>query len=158
MGVFGKDAPTVPRELHDMIVRQYEQQLERLHRTAERSITKEAHDSVVAALTNQLSSAMAMIDKLQDQARTTLTETLAIKRSQMDMAPKEFDASTMGAMAGLGPKTEAAIEEFCNGDPQIRKDLIHQAHVDALGIKARGGMPEDIDTEVADLIRRGDTV
>jgi hypothetical protein len=145
---------TIPLDVHDRVVAQLERQLASAQRTSERHVAREVHEAVVAGLMNQLSAANAMIEKLQAQLQSTVTETLAIKRGELNMGDKDFKFEE--AMSGLGPKTEAAIEEFAAGDPQTRKYLIHQAKVDALGYKARGSTPEEVDGEVAELIRRGD--
>jgi hypothetical protein len=58
-------------------------------------------------------------------------------------------------MAGLGPRTQMAIEEFSAGDLGLRRDLIVRAKLET---RARDDMDEKSrDVEVAQLVLAGDS-
>lgn len=50
-------------------------------------------------------------------------QVVAIKRHEMGMHPANFNPDDLDPMKALGPKTQAAIEEFCFGDPELRNYL-----------------------------------
>lgn len=53
-----------------------------------------------------------------------VSQVIDIKRHEHGMNPQNFDPATLDPAYGLGPKTLAALDEFSNGDAEIRRFLV----------------------------------
>lgn len=95
-------------------------------------------------------------DLAQLQARyATLVEAMvAVKRHEMGMHPAGFDPANLDPMKDLGPKTQAAIDEFCFGDPELRNYLRNWALTETM--KRHDVNAEERDETISKAIALGE--
>lgn len=101
--------------------------------------------------------AEAELTAMIERFGTVTTQVIDLKRAERGLAPAGFEAAQVTSL--VGRRTEAAIEEFSAGDPELRRLLIAKAV--QLTEAAKADKPDraadDIDGEVAERIRAGDT-
>lgn len=97
-----------------------------------------------------------VLEKERERSHALALEALAIKRHEMQMPPAGW-APPPDPFDVLGPKTQAAIEDFANGDRELRARLIGTATNLRAGLSLGDLDGEDLDTEVANRIAEGDS-
>lgn len=120
----------IDRKVHEQTVEHMQRQID-LHQRDQRIhyVAREVHDQAVAGLQRQLDLANESLRDARTRLDVLTTETMAIKRHDLGMIPSGFDAKATDPMNGLGPKTQAAIDEWADGNRDTRNFLIHQAHM-----------------------------
>lgn len=78
-----------------------------------------------------------------------------LRRHQEGMNPAKFDPASSDPMSLLGPSTQAAVEEMCSDDAELRIYLRNRAYL--LGSMKKDEDPGERDERVSALIRAGDT-
>jgi len=116
------------------------------------TVPREWYDEMKA----QRNAAIAERHAAEERYASLVSQFVDLKRQEWNLSPQGFDISKLSPMAGLGPRTQLAIEEFAAGDPELRARLINTGTAEAMARRAQG-MPEDeIDAEVGTLIQEGD--
>lgn len=96
----------------------------------------------------QVQQYIAMYGKLVDGF-------IEMKRHEQGMHPPGFDPAALDPVNALGPKTQAAIEEYSNGDPELRNYLRNYA------LREWAARPDvdrqELDVTIAKQIAEGDT-
>lgn len=95
------------------------------------------------------------LERERERSHAVTLEALAIKRHEMQMPPAGW-APPPDPFDVLGPKTQAAIEDFANGDRELRARLIGTATNLRAGLSLGELDGEDLDEEVANRIAEGD--
>jgi hypothetical protein len=109
-------------------------------------------DSVPAAMVDRFLDAL---ERERERSHALALEALAIKRHEMQMPPAGW-APPGDPFDALGPKTQAAIDAFANGDRELRARLIGTATNLRVSLALHGTEGEDLDEEVAARIEEGD--
>ena len=78
-----------------------------------------------------------------------------LKRHDHGMHPEGFDPTKADPMSLLGPQTQAAIDEECHGDPELRVYLRNVA-IREYQKRSDDGDPEVTDAAVAAIIHEGE--
>lgn len=87
--------------------------------TPPRSVPREFYDE----MKRRAERAESDLAQLQTRYATLVESFVAVKRHEMGMHPANFNPEDLDPMKALGNKTQAAIEEFCYGDPELRNYL-----------------------------------
>jgi hypothetical protein len=118
--------------------------------TKPRGVDREFYDEMKARAEraeSELAQYRARYGVLVDQV-------VAIKRHEMGMHPANFNPEDLDPMKALGTKTQAAIEEFCYGDPELRNYLRNWALSE---IQKRHDVdPDERDETLANAIATGE--
>jgi hypothetical protein len=96
-----------------------------------------------------------VLERERERLHAVTLEALAIKRHEMQMPPAGW-APPGDPFDALGPKTQAAIDAFANGDRELRARLIGTATNLRVSLALHGTEGEDLDEEVAARIEEGD--
>jgi hypothetical protein len=96
------------------------------------------------------------LERERERSHAVTLEALAIKRHEMQMPPAGW-APPPDPFDALGAKTQAAIEDFANGDRELRARLIGTATNLRAGLAFGDVADEDLDEEVANRIAEGDS-
>lgn len=100
-------------------------------------------------------AAEARADAADARYAALVAQMVTMRRHQEGMEAKDSKSEDFDVMAGLGTRTQMAIEEFAGGDLGLRRDLIARAKLEW---SARDGMsPQERDVEVAQLVLAGDS-
>jgi hypothetical protein len=120
---------------------------------ATKTVAREFYDDAI----RQRDAAMLRGDRAEERLAKVVDELAALKRHDVGAAPAG-SAESYDPMDSLGPRTQLAIEEFAQGDPELRNRLI--ATAGALGAQHRAEAPDAgegaHDQYVATLIRNGE--
>lgn len=136
---------TVARSLYDDAIADRRRAEDRLAASVPISV----HSEAIKRLSDALDKAMASAGALS-------TEIASMKRHDIGLHQKDFDASVHDPMHTLGPKTQLAIDEFAGGDPSVRQYLIGRAALEQAALRVNISDPAQLDEELAAMIRDGD--
>jgi hypothetical protein len=95
------------------------------------------------------------LERERARSHAITLEALAIKRHEMQMPPADW-APPGDPFEALGPKTQAAIDAFANGDRELRARLIGTATNLYAALKLQDVDGEELDADVAMRIEEGD--
>ena len=93
---------------------------------------------------------------LEARYAALVAQVVDLKRHDAGLPPAAFDATLLDPMNSLGPKTQLAVDEFAAGDPEMRKWLVARAHLEQAALRGQSNDMEQIDEDVAAMVRRGD--
>jgi hypothetical protein len=119
-------------------------------------IPREFYDDAV----RQRDAALERARIAEDRCAAVVKELVELKRHDIGALPGvHFNTDSLDPAHGLGPKTALAVDEFADGDVELRARLLARAHVLTASAKMQYGDddPGAIDKYVAHLIQQGDT-
>lgn len=119
-------------------------------------VSREFYDDAV----RQRDAALERARTAEDRLAVLTAAMVELKRHDVDApAAPSFNLDLLNAEHGLGSFTLAAIDEFCDGDPELRARLVARAHTLTTMAKLAepSATPAEVDRHVGEQILEGDT-